>query len=295
MSQSLQRTLLLILPPLIWASLIVVGAKSMTALPAFALTFWSWLVAGVILSFLALPDLRASLPTIWREWPRLLLLGACGTTGFQYLWFAGLMEGHPANVAILSASLPTMVALGAHLWLKELHWLPISVACLCSLLAAFLLIAGDGQGATRFTSGDLLIIAANVLMTIYTLGCRRWPTALPPLTFMAATTVAGLLVLTLFGLIQGLSAGSAAAVVEHWPALLYLGAIAYALAYVIWNRSVLLNGAARTGLFLALQPVFALAFAVLWLGADVNWQHILALFLTVLGLFIVYRTERKNV
>nr|WP_246623435.1 DMT family transporter [Sphingomonas colocasiae] len=282
---------LLVLPPLIWASLIVVGSALFADVPALPLTLWSWAVALGALLPLAGRDLLADRAALRGEAPWIALLGACGTTWFQYLWFEGLTTAQPVSVAILTATLPMMVAAAAWLILRELPWRPVAIACLLTLAAGAMLVdRGSGGGIGR---GELLILAANLLMTIYTIGSRlrRWRCS--PLSFMTIAILGGLISLLPFAALTG-GFGAIDAIARHWAAMLYLGIGAYILAYLAWNRSLIVNGATRTAFALALQPLFGAGFAACWLGATVTHLHLLALAMTLAALALIVRAQSAN-
>ncbi|MBY0508593.1 MAG: DMT family transporter [Rhodospirillaceae bacterium] len=284
------RAAALILPPAIWASLIVVGTEAMVAVPPLALTVASWFIAALTLLPLAISEMRGRLGQLAIEAPWILMLGVTGTTGFQYLWFEGLSRANPVNVAILTPTLPVFVAVAACLLLKELRgWAVFSGAVL--ILFATLLLATEAQPdrllSLRLGSGELLILAANVLMTVYTIGLRLRPTRLPAILFLWAVITAGLAPLLLIAaLVPGIWPGTDG-VSRHVPALIYLGVVAYVIAYLLWNYSVTVNGAALSGLFLYLQPILGIALAALYLDLPVHWYHAASISLALLGLMCV--------
>jgi len=278
---------LLVVPPVIWASLIVVGSALFVDVPALPLTFWSWMVALIVLLPIAARNLFADRGPLRGEAPWIALLGACGTCWFQYLWFEGLTTVQPVSVAILTATLPTMVAAAAWLFLGELPWRPVLIACLLTLAAGAMLA---GSGTAGFGRGELLILAANLLMTVYTVGSRARQWRCAPLSFMTIAILGGVASLLPFAALAN-GIGAIDALARHWVALLYLGIGAYILAYLAWNRSVIVNGATRTAFALALQPLFGAAFAAWWLGAQVTPFHLLALAMTLAALALIVRTQ----
>jgi drug/metabolite transporter (DMT)-like permease len=85
-------------------------------------------------------------------------------------------------------------------------------------------------------------------------------------TTVAALTLAGGAVpLLLFGFPSMLATHWSALPGDVWLAILYGGVISLAVASVFWYRGIRILGATRTGIYLHLEPVFALIAAWIWM------------------------------
>jgi drug/metabolite transporter (DMT)-like permease len=84
-------------------------------------------------------------------------------------------------------------------------------------------------------------------------------------TVAALTLAGGALVLLIFGFPSMLATDWTSLPTDVWMAILYGGVISLALASVFWYRGVRILGATRTGIYLHLEPVFALIAAWIWM------------------------------
>jgi drug/metabolite transporter (DMT)-like permease len=271
--------LLLAAPPLIWGSLVVAASSALDRMDAASLTLWTWVLAILLLSPVLFNQRRA-LITAWRQsgaW--LLAIGSLGTTGFQFFWYYGLTRAGAIDVALLTAALPVFICLGEHLTGRRLllaQWAGLVVA---GLGCFFLLAAPIASDGWQFLPGTWAILAANLCMTIYTIALSRPPLALAPLPMLAALSISGLVMfLPITAIFIGASVFGPPPVgdLTLWLELIYIGGGAYVLAYLLWNRSIAVHGPVRTGLFLYLQPIFAIGFAVTCLGDRIGGLQLAA-------------------
>ena len=58
---------------------------------------------------------------------------------------------------------------------------------------------------------------------------------------------------------------------QSWSLILFSGVAASAIGNLIWNRSIGILGISRTALFLNWVPLFAISFAVAFLGEPFSW------------------------
>jgi drug/metabolite transporter (DMT)-like permease len=281
---------LLILPAAIWASLIVVGTTVMADIGPITLACVTWGVAALALLWSVRRTLPAHAGILLSEAGLLILCGLTGIAAFQALWFEGLVKANPTNVAVLTATLPVMIAALAAVILKE-KLRPLQLVGVVLTLAGTLWVGVSGDvGQLKLLHigrGELLILLANLSMSVYTVALKRRPSALPPLCFMAAIAVIGTIALLPVMYIEGGFALGWRPYVQHLGAITYIGVISGAAAYAIWNESVVRNGANVTGLFLYTQPAFAVAFCWLFLGQPILTYHWEGLALIISGILLV--------
>jgi len=281
--------LLLIAPPLFWSTMIVAGRAVIGEIPPASLTFWTWLAAVLGLLPFAAKDLRGQWPQIRRDMPRLLLLAALGVSAFQGLYYAGLERTTAVNAALLSPTLPVLVAVVA--WMaggERLKGLQVLGVIFALAGAVWISIGGRWQLLARLTlsAGDLFILAANLAMAFYTVLLRQRPPQLTPICFMTVIAILGTaILLPVYGL-ECLAMGAASVPLGHTMVILYIGIVTYDLGYIFWNISVARVGANMTALFLYLIPVFGTALAVGFLGEQVVGYHAAGIVLIFAGIYL---------
>ena len=285
---------LLVMPALIWASLVVVGVNVMVDVGPVTLSWITWLIGAVVLLALSTGALHRDRRILVAELPMLAFCALTGIALFQALWFAGLLAANPANVAILTATLPVFIAVAAALTLGERLNRTQLVGVLLTLASALWIGAsGDLQqlARVRLGRGELMILLANVSMAAYTIALKRRPTRLEETPFMAAVAALGTFMLFPAAWLEGGFRSGAAPFAQHLAAIAYIGVFASALAYVMWNQSVVRNGASMTGLVLYTQPAFALGFCRVFLDQPVLPYHWTGLALLAVGLVLVTRAD----
>jgi drug/metabolite transporter (DMT)-like permease len=292
----LANLFILFVPAAICASLVVVGATVLGNIGPSTLACVTWGVGSLVLLGMTGNSLRSRARMLRQE---IWLIGFCAVTGvaaFQALWYAGLLSASPVNVAILTVTLPVMIAAASAVLLKE-HLSSLQLLGVVFTLAGALWVGVLGDirqlWSLRLGHGEILVLLAYASMTAYTVMLKWRPSALPPLDFMAATALVGTIALLPWAFAEGgLSVAGWHMAVQHWCAILYIGVLASAGAYLVWNQSVARNGANVTAMSLYTMPAFAVAFCWAFLGQPVLRYHWLGLLVIFVGILLVLCTAR---
>ncbi|MFI4888294.1 MAG: DMT family transporter [Burkholderiales bacterium] len=283
---------LLTLAPLFWSCNWIVGRGLSHDVPPFAMTFFRWLFALVILAPFAAPRLRQDAPLVRRHWKALLALGVIGIATHNALAYLGLRYTTAVNGVILNSFIPVMIVALSWVLLRE-RLAPLQVAGIVVSLCGVLTILSQGSFARlaglRLNGGDLLIIASMAMWSIYTIGLRYRPPGMHVLSFLFVIVCIGdVAVLPMYALETWLgepmrwTAGTAAA-------LFGVALFSSVLAYLFWNRGVERVGANVAGLFVHLMPVFGVILAWLILDERLAPFHIVGILLILCGIFITSR------
>src|SRR5258708_6722774 len=137
--------------------------------------------------------------------------------------------------------------------------------------------------------GDLLIILALLLWSVYTIGLRWRPAGLHMLTFLFVIACIGdAAVLPLY--LSEMALG--ARMTFSWlnlAALFFVALFSSVLAYIFWNRGVEQVGASVAGLFVHLMPVFGTILAWLLLDERLRLFHVVGIALILTGIYVTSR------
>jgi drug/metabolite transporter (DMT)-like permease len=251
-----------------------------------------WLIALVALIPLALWREKSDWSTIRREFPVHLVQALLGYVGYTLLVYSALQSTSPVTVAVLVALNPATIAIAAHFVLKDRITQIAIVGLAVSFVGALVVVLG-GQSFEdlHVTSGDVLVLLATVLWTVYSLIAPRVQT--PPITATAVqATLAALIMIPLMLVDEVIVNPGSWTTVEgaDWWGILWIGLIPSAGAYFLWNVSSERIGPTRTGAFLNLIPVFT-AVLVVFLGGSVTVWHLIGGALVLLGVAL---TERRT-
>lgn len=285
---------LLVIPPLLWSSIFVVGHEVLEKVPPATLTFWTWLIAAFSLLPFTWGSIRHDLHVIRREVVPLFFFALLGVSGFQYLMFAGLIQASTISAAVLSPTIPIIVALLCWPLLKEklrpLQSLGVIISfmgtCWIATGGSLINILNIESGA-----GESLILIANLLMAGYTIMLRLYPSQLQPISFMAIIASMGTIQILPFSMMEQGFATSLILVSDSLYGILYIGVVNYSLAYVFWNIAVNQYGATRTAIFLYLIPVFGTILSVIFLRETLYLYHSIGAMLIFAGLYLTLHVK----
>ncbi len=283
--------LFLVLANLFWAGNFIFGALVVTQISPISLTFTRWLCASLFLVPLAWFIERVPWRRALAEWRLHALQSALGLVAFTLLIYWGLGYTTPVSAAVISATNPAMIALAAALFLGNKLG-PSRILGLVLSFAGVLVVLSGGTISriieTGFNPGDLLIVAAVVVWTAYSLVGRRLIT--PPVTATAVQALFAIVLMLPFVAVSGVQLPTDAAGVTGLAYIIVFPSVA---AYALWNSGARSIGPARAGIFLNLLPVFTVLISVL-LGAQLSPAHIAGGALVLAGVYLTSRQPRAS-
>jgi len=304
----LSLSLVLSLPPLLWAGNAVVGRIAIQSISPLWLNALRWAIALCIalpLGWRAFgtPQRRAQLAA---RWPHLALLSLTGVGAYNALQYQALETSTPLNVTLIAASAPVwMLAIGAALYGERPRRAQLLGAGLSLLGVAVVLSRGDAAALLRvqLVPGDVLMLAAIFSWCLYS-----WMLARPPASmrgaqrpdwhwseFLCIQIGLGLCWATAFAGVGEWLQPHAGAVV--WTptlllALAYVGIFPSLLAYRLWGLGVAQAGPTVAAFFANLTPLFAALLGGAMLGEWPQPFHGLAFALIVAGIVVSTRPVR---
>ncbi|WP_448190261.1 DMT family transporter [Azospirillum sp. sgz301742] len=285
--------LLLMLPPLFWAGNFVLGraVANAGAVPPVALAFWRWVVGALILLPFAWPHLRHDVPVLVRHWKIVLLLSGLGIAVFNTFAYIGLASTTALNGVMIQSAMPVMIVGMSFLFFRDTVTPLQALGIAVSLAGAVALVSRGDPAALanlHFNVGDLWILAAVTAYAAYTALLRRRP-QVHGFSFIVVTFLLGALMLLPFMVLETLNGRPLVVSAVSLASIAYVAVFASILAYICFNRAVLLLGANRTGLSIHLIPVFGSLLAMLFLGERPQWFHAAGIALIATGVVLATR------
>jgi drug/metabolite transporter (DMT)-like permease len=292
-----QGPLALSLAAAIWGGMYVVSAAVLRVIPP-----WVLLEMRFVLGFLCLGALAHRFRA-WRverrDLPPLLLLGLVGYSGSIGLQFIGTALAGAAMGSLITASSPGLIALFAWPLLRErlTAWRALTVAL---ATVGVLVVIGRlgstaaGQGASAFT-GDLALAGAAITWALYTVLSRRQTRRYSSLTVTTWATLFGVLFTLPLAVWQWRAdAVHVPASPALWLGVVYLGVVATAGAFFLWNKGFETVDAATGSLFLFFQPLVGGVLGVLLLGERLGWNFAFGAALIAASVYLAARSELKQ-
>jgi drug/metabolite transporter (DMT)-like permease len=286
---TVRAVLYLSLAALFWSGNFVVARGVSGRVPPLGLAFWRWLVALVILGFVARRSLAAQWRVILRAWPIVVPLGILGVGNFNMLVYVGLQDTTATNALLLQSACPAFIVaisslVGAgHPTVRQLAGIATSLVGVAVILARG---TPGNLSALAFSPGDLWVLAAVLSWALYTLLLARRPAGVDPLALLAVLVLVGVLWVAPWYALE-IARGRRLSLDATTVATIgYVAAFASVAAYALWNAGVARVGASRAGVFLHLMPAFGSVLAIVFLGERFKGFHGVGIALILLGVWL---------
>jgi drug/metabolite transporter (DMT)-like permease len=282
----------LVAVPAIWGGTFVAGKHVVATLSPLMGSFARYLVACAALLVAAFA-LEGGLPRLTRrQGLATFVLGLLGVFAYN-LFFMGALEHLPGSRAALIIALNpvitiTISAIALNERLSARRWLGVVIA----LFGVWIVIShGDIVSVTSagVGAGELLMLGAVTSWALYTVIGRKVLVGLSPL---AATNYAALWGTFLLGVVALPHFTELRASQFGWDmigALLYLGMLGTALAFVWYYTSIQRLGTAIASIFNNLVPVFGVAISVILLGEPLLASMLIGGAIAITGVMLVSR------
>jgi len=260
--------IVLLLMVLIWAVNFSVIKAALAELPPLAFNALRFPLAALVVVAALWWQGKLRLPRPEHRL-RIVGLGVVANVIYQLLFIFGMDRTRAGNASLLLAGTPILTALfsawAGHERLDGRVWLGV-----CGTVLGMLLIVASGGGEMGFggetLTGDLILIAASVAWSLYTVGARDMIAEYGPIPVTAWTLCIGSLGLVLLGVPELARLDWGAVHAAAWGGVVYSGALGIGLAYLIWNTAVHRIGNTRTATYSNLVPAVALLVAWASLG-----------------------------
>lgn len=236
-------------------------------------------------------------PILKRDWPRMVACTFFGMVINMLLSFKGLSLSTPINSSVIVTISPILVfILSAILIREKITWLKASGAIL-GLIGALVLVvftASSSTNAQNIPLGNVLMIINALSFGLFLITVRPLTARYSSITLMKWFFLMSVMINTPIG-INEFSA-------VEWNQLPF--SAVWRMAFVVVGTTFLtylLNiyalkelSASTLGVFTYLQPVIAIAFAIISGADQLNFVKVIAGILVFLGVFIVSRNPSRK-
>lgn len=259
-------------------------AFSSMAMEVFSETVLGMLRVGMAAIFIAIymGVKKIELPK-WRDIPMFILTASIGFSVYQCLFNKGMSTLSSATGCILLAVSPILTAIFARVLFQERIRIGGCIAIGLCFVGILILVLWDGS--LSINAGVYWMLLVSVFAALYNL-CQRQ--LMKTYTFLQATgysIIIGAIMLVIF-LPQGVPQ-MAAAGMRQWIAVLYLGVIPSALAYLLWGKALsIAEKTSEVTTFMFIQPVFAAIFGFLLMSEIPSLGTYIGTAVIIFGLFL---------
>ena len=223
-------------------------------------------------------------------------LGIIGVFGFNYAFFTALHTTSALNGALIMALSP-MVSVLLSVWLLNAKiGRPQLLGILVAFIGVSLVITGGNFAQLKVAVGDLWMLGACAVWSIYSVGSKKFAPHIPSMQFARWTVSIGALALIVAALLieQPLTDLPQLQLVDH-ALLVYMSLFGSVLAYIYWLKGVHLLGPEKSAIAFNLVPVFTLVVS-LASGQLPNSLQLLGMLLVLAGVIIFtgWRPQWRN-
>ena len=273
---------------LFWSGNFIIGRAFAPEIAPLTIAYLRWSLALFCFLPFTVPALIKQWPVIKRCWGWLLFMGAFGVAGFNTFAYLGLSHTTATNALLINSFIPILIILLARIYPGTLIRLPQLLGIVVSTCGVVLLVAQgslENLAAFRFNQGDLWILVAAFVWASYSIGLRWWPADLSASTFLSATMLIGLAILSPIYWFNWLQEPPFVASLSNLLAIVYVALFASLGSFLCWNQGVRIVGPGTAGQFIHLMPVFGTVMAVSFLGERLSWFHILGAAAIAAGIY----------
>jgi drug/metabolite transporter (DMT)-like permease len=262
--------------------------------PMQVVTF-RWLGVVLLLLLFARTKIRRDWPLLRAHLPFLALMGGCGFTLFNALFYVAGHHTSAINIGILQGAMPMFVLIGGLLAfahpVRAIQALGVTIT-----LVGVIIVATGGSlqtlAAFSFNRGDLYMLVASLFYAAYSLGLSKGPKVSPIALFAVMAFAAWPASLPLVAVeiwLQGWQTPTA----RGWLIVALITVLPSLLAQLCFIYGVKLIGPARASPFFNLVPIFASILAVLILHEVFELYHALSLVLVLGGIWLSETGKHK--
>jgi drug/metabolite transporter (DMT)-like permease len=286
--------LLLTMTTVFWAGNAIAGKLAAGVVTPVSLTFLRWLLASLLIAFLARAHLRRDLRTLRRHWLLVFLLGGFGFAAFNLLLYGALNYTSAINVTIEQSAMPVMVMVVNFIAFRQ-RIRALQALGVVATIVGVVVTATRGAPLTLLevgiNRGDALMMSAVLLYALYTVALRLKP-QVHWMSLLAAMAIAALVFVTPFFIHEVVRGDFMQPGLRGWLIIAYTAVFPSVMSQLFFMRGVELIGSNRAALFINLVPIFGSLLAVVLLGEAFRAYHLLALMLVFSGIWMAERFGR---
>ncbi len=253
----------------IWGGMYVVSKVVLEVVPPLALVWLRYVLAvGVLAVAGRYGHISWRLPR--KYWGLTALIGAVGYGISIWTQFLGTALSTAQMGSVITAATPAFMVIFAYFLLHE-RITPIKLASVIVATAGVWLIVGGSRAGVHGEMGGAILFVAALTWALMSVLVKMIP---PEVSLLAVTTYAltlAMVAITPVALEQLRHIATRAfEPISIWGGILYLGFIATALAFFLWNQGLRRLDAGRAGVYFFFQPLMGSLLGWIVLGERVS-------------------------
>lgn len=271
----------------IWSGNFIIARGLHDSFPPISLAFWRWVAAIIALLPFALKPLINDFSLLRKHLLYLTVTSLLGITIFNTLVYVAGHSTEAINLSLIAISFPVFVIIFARIYFLEKITCNKGLGILIIIVGVVLLIS---RGNPRlllelsFSIGDVWMLLSAAFFAAYSILLRKKPAELHLLSFLFCTFSLGLLFLTPFYLWEQMRFPAPKLNRENIISIIYLGVFASCIAFVLWNKAILIIGPTKAAVLYYTLPIFSGGLACVLLDETITFIHLVSMFCIVIGI-----------
>jgi len=218
-----------------------------------------------------------------------MITSVFGVTIFNTLIYIAGQTTTAINLSLISITFPIFIIIISRFLYKE----KITFAKIAGIILVgigVILIITNGSPTLlfrlKFFKGDIWMLIAAIIFAVYSILLKHKPKEINVLTFQYATFTFGLIMLFPFYLIELSIVKPTLYNSTSIISIIYVGIGASLIAFVLWNKAVLIIGPVKSGMVYYTLPIFSGLLAFFILKEALSTYHFYSAFLIVTGIIL---------
>lgn len=273
----------------IWSGNFIVARVLSDSVPPVTLAFLRWTIAVAVAFPLSIRHMYRDFRVIRAHLGYLCLTSFLVVTMFNTLIYIAAHSSKVVNLSLITVSSPIFIVLFAHFFLKDSLTFRRIVGLISAISGVVLLVTRgnlSNLASLTFSHGDAWMVLAAAIFGAYSILARMRPVALSPMAFLCSTFILGLLFLIPWEIWELRNAPTIDLSSTAIAAIVYLGVGPSLLAFLCWNKAIMLMGPVHCAFAYYALPIFSGIEALALLGEPIGPLDLVSGMLILLGAIV---------
>ena len=283
--------LMLVLTTVFWSGNFIVGkAASFYEIPPFALNFYRWFFAGLILLPFTIKELNYKKKYLKDNVLFFIVLGVTSITVFNSVVYYALYYTQVITGLLMISTIPVwIIFISSILKIEQTNIYQIIgvIFSLFGVVAIITKIDLDILKNLDFNKGDITMVVAMFSWALYSTLLKRQKYEISQISLLQVVITFGLLFLIPIYFIE-YQIGSR--IILEKPFILILSYVVLfpgLASFLLWIKGISLIGANRSGVFLHLMPILSAIMAMIFFNEKFMFYHMLGACFIITGILLL--------
>jgi drug/metabolite transporter (DMT)-like permease len=281
----------------IWSGNFIVARDLSSEIPPISLAFWRLTVAVIVFTPFAIKSIKDNWKELIKNYKYILITSFFGVTIFNTLIYIAGKTTTALNLSLISITFPIFIIIFSRFLYKEKITFRKIIGIILVMIGVSTIITKGSLTALlelSFHQGDIWMLLAAIIFAIYSILLKRKPKELNLIPFQYTSFVIGLAMLFPFYLYEISITETVTYNSNAIGSIIYIGVGASLLAFLLWNKAILLIGPTKSGMVYYTLPIFSGILAYFILNERLSFFHFYSAVLIISGILISTISKNKN-